>query len=880
MTQLLAVSIALRACATVLAGVLLVRLRDWRLGLLMAALALMTARQAWTLVGAGSAFVETNRYDELPGLAVSVLALLFVALSGRGLERYRREVADRQRAQNELRLALQDLRAEEARLRLVADRMPTVVWTTDEELRFTSSSGQGLAALGLETDEAVGQPLEQFFAGMPSGVTPFTAHRRALAGESVGYEMGWQGRTYSCRVEPLEEDGVAMGTLGVALDITERKRTEEALRRSEERYRAFLSRTTEAIWRADLETPLPVGQPVEEQVERLLAGLRVSECNDAGVVLRRLDSAGQVLGRGIDGMIPPDRARALLTCFVEGGYRLDDFETSVEVEDSTLVLLGNLVGIVEDGRLLHVWGAQRDVTDHRRAQEALARSEARFRRFFEDSRDAIFLSTPDGRLLDINPAGVEMLGFDSREEVLSCDIGRDLYWRPEDRVRLVERFDDQEFVKDLPVELRRRDGKRLSVLETTIAERDEAGELVAFQGILRDVTERMELERQVRQAVRMEAVGRLAAGVAHDFNNVLTVINGRSDLLLARLDEEPELAQEVGEIKQAGQRAALLTRQLLALARRPLVSVQRLQINEVLADMERLLRRTVREDVTVELTLDEEVWPVRADRALLELVVLNLVSNARDAMPRGGSLVLATGNQADEPRLERLGVGRGDWVVLKVSDTGVGIDEALQEHVFEPFFTTKKIGAGTGLGLATTYSVVSQSGGRIRMESEPGVGTTFWVYLPRAEAEVEHAPRPRLRAGRAATETLLVVEDEEALRRMLVELLRRRGYEVAEAEDGIAGLALSESWPDVREDGGSPVDLLITDVVMPRMGGVALAERLRDRWPSLPVLFMSGYSELAGGAMAATGVFVQKPFSPALLLRRVRAILDGGPFEP
>jgi signal transduction histidine kinase len=363
-------------------------------------------------------------------------------------------------------------------------------------------------------------------------------------------------------------------------------------------------------------------------------------------------------------------------------------------------------------------------------------------------------------------------------------------------------------------------------------------------------------EQQLRQAQKMEAVGRLAGGIAHDFNNLLTAIGGYTELLLDKLP--PEQRDDAEQIRHAADRAGALTKQLLAFTRRQVVQRESLDLNDVVRDMDRLLRRLIGVDVELVSVLATGLTPVEADRSQLEQVVVNLVLNARDAMPRGGKLVIST-TEAE------------GWVRLRVQDTGVGIEAAVRPHIFEPFFTTKEPGRGTGLGLATVLGIVEQQGGRIALETAPGEGATFEVILPASEhAARSPAERPAEPRSLVGTETVLVVEDEAIIRSLVVRTLREQGYEVVEARYGSEAL---ERWEERRDD----VGLLVSDVVMPGMSGVELAKRLAGDRPELRILLMSGFADpLAGEPLSAPSgsAFLEKPFTPSELLRRVRETLS------
>jgi two-component system cell cycle sensor histidine kinase/response regulator CckA len=397
-----------------------------------------------------------------------------------------------------------------------------------------------------------------------------------------------------------------------------------------------------------------------------------------------------------------------------------------------------------------------------------------------------------------------------------------------------------------------------------------------YYGILvgRDVTERKHLEAQLMQSQRMESVGRLAGGVAHDFNNLLTAIMGNTDLARDSLPAGHLARADLDEVTKSSERAAELTRQLLAFARRQIIEPHVIDLNQLILDMDKLLQRLIGAHVELIVRTDPSLWRIRADRGQIEQIVVNLAVNARDAMPAGGTLTIETRNvQLDHDYAHRhISVSPGRYVMLAVSDTGTGMDEETQAQIFEPFFSTKAPGRGTGLGLATCYGIVKQHGGNIWPYSEPGHGSTFKIYLPRVEEPAEHFPLPATADDLPrGIETVLLAEDEPSVRMLAARVLRAQGYTVVEAENGDAALQLARAWT------GAPLDLLLTDVVMPRMSGKTLAGLIQTLFPASAVLFISGYTDNAivhHGQLDPGIVFLQKPFSPAALARKVREVLD------
>jgi PAS domain S-box-containing protein len=476
------------------------------------------------------------------------------------------------------------------------------------------------------------------------------------------------------------------------------------------------------------------------------------------------------------------------------------------------------------------------------------------------------------RLLEVPPEEMtEQRFYDLVQEIVPLSPGT-----PEDREEARRRYLDGEIPRyRAEVRIRTPAGQEKWIRDSSLPLRDEkTGRVIGALGILFDITEQKRLEDQLRQAQKMEAVGRLAGGVAHDFNNLLTAIGGYSDLLLADLATSDHRRGDVEEIKKAADRAAALTRQLLAFSRRQVLQPKVLDLNAVIAGAERLLRRLIGEHIRLDTRLAPGLGAVRADAGQVEQVVMNLAVNAREAMQEGGVLTVATENvvlgAAGHPS-EEVPVPPGRYVQLRVSDTGAGMDTETQRRLFEPFFTTREKGKGTGLGLATVYGIVKQSGGFIWVDSTPGAGTTFTIDLPQVDEAVEAARSVGSSAARASgTETILVVEDEPAVRSVACQALRAHGYVVLAAPDAAA--ALQGAVPP-----GIRLDLLLTDVVMPGMSGRALAERLVAERPGLRVLYMSGYTDDAIGehGVLDPGLeYLQKPFSPDDLARKVRAVLD------
>jgi PAS domain S-box-containing protein len=517
----------------------------------------------------------------------------------------------------------------------------------------------------------------------------------------------------------------------------------------------------------------------------------------------------------------------------------------------------------------------RDVTERKQAEETLRRSEASYRSLILGATYGIFRCSLDGKFLTVNPALVAMLGYGSEAELLAANLVSDISQDADAGAQLLQQYRRAGRIDGVEAQWKRKDGKVVPVRLSGRAVLDDQGALQGFEVMAEDVTHRRRLEEQLRQAQKLEGIGRLAGGIAHDFNNLLTIINGYSQLLLSRPDLGDPVRGHLSEIMKAGERAASLTRQLLAFSRRQVLAPQVLDLNAVIANMHKMLCRLIGEDIDLVTVLGPDVGRVKVDRGQIEQVVLNLAVNARDAMPQGGKLTLETANVELDTAYARshVVVVPGRYVLLAVSDTGMGMDAETQAHAFEPFFTTKEKGKGTGLGLATVYGIVKQSGGHIWIYSEPGQGTTFKIYLPLVEEAIE---APEVQEVQAAslrgTETILVVEDDEAVRPLVRGVLRSHGHTVLEASRGEEALATCQQH-------AGPIHLLLTDVVMPGMSGGQLAKRLASLYPEMKALYMSGYANggiVHHGVLDADAAFLQKPFTPDALARKVREVLDAG----
>ena len=654
--------------------------------------------------------------------------------------------------------------------------------------------------------------------------------------------------------------------LGEAAGRRRRREAEDALREAQERFRFVVENTGDVVYR--LRFPDMVYDYVSPGIERL-TGYGPREINGIGlngIVVSVTDTTGMPL--------TPETLEWARHIEQSGEFYAD---YQVRTKDGKLKWLADHSFPWRDGqgRLLGAVGTLMDVTDRKEAEKALRRSEEYYRSLIENASDPIVVLDDAGTVLYESPALEKMLGW--RPEERRGRSGLELL-PEEDRPQLIQTVGrllrEAGATELIETRARHRDGSWRSIEAVAKSRTDADGKRTIVINV-RDLTVRKDLEAQLNQAQKMEAIGRLAGGVAHDFNNLTTAILGYSELMLRKLGAEDPLRRHVAEVTRAAERAAALTRQLLAFSRKQLLQPRVLDVAEVLEHSRGLLERLIGEDIELVTRGDPGLGRVRADPVQLDQVILNLAVNARDAMPRGGRLVLEASNaDLDEDYAhEHVTVRPGRYVMLAVSDTGHGMDKETQERIFEPFFTTKDKGKGTGLGLSTVYGIVQQSGGYVWVYSEVGRGTTFKIYLPRVEEEPDQpASASEPVAVRAVvSETLLLVEDEGSVRELLRELLESAGYSVLEASRPAEALELARSHP-------APIQLLITDVVMPEMTGPELARHLAQIRPGLRMLFLSGYTEgvvVDKGLLGDGANFLQKPFTTDALEAKVREVLNG-----
>jgi PAS domain S-box-containing protein len=750
---------------------------------------------------------------------------------------------------------------------------PVMLHSFDPSGRLIRVSNRWLEVLGYRREEVLGRKptefmtdasrkfaedviLPAFFAtGIAKGARYQFVKR---SGELVDIELS--------AVAELGPTGEFVSSRAVLTDVTDRNRAESAVRESERRLAAIFN-----------------ASPIGISVSRVADG-KLLDVNEAAMRLYGY-SREEALGRTVTELgtyAKPEQREELVRRLVEHG--------SIERHPLEFRRRDGALGVMEvSGRILELSGEpcfvamMVDITEQRRAAEALRLAAAYHRSLLEASLDPLVTIGPTGAITDVNAATERATGR-SRDELIGTDFSD--YFSDPDKARAgYERVFREGIARDYPLDLRHRDGHLSSVLYNASTYRDETGKVIGVFAAARDVTDRRraegekaKLEDELRQALKMESVGRLAGGVAHDFNNMLGVILGHTELAMEHVDPGQPLHEDLEEIRKAARRSADLTRQLLAFARKQTVAPVVIDLNQSVASMLKMLQRLIGENVRAELLPGADLWPVRIDPSQLDQVLANLCVNARDAIAGVGTMTIETknvgfaaGNSASPGE-----VAPGDYVRLVVRDDGCGMDEETLSHIFEPFFTTKGVGKGTGLGLATVYGIVKQNGGFIEVHSKQGVETTFAIHLPRhvdkAEGKPDAAAAPLVESGK---ETILVVEDEPAILKLAKRMLLKLGYVVLTAST--PGEAIR-----VAQEHAGAIDLLVTDVIMPEMNGRELAMSLRASQPGLRSLFMSGYTAdvIADQGVLEEGVhFLPKPFSQESLVARIRDALAAEPTQ-
>lgn len=641
------------------------------------------------------------------------------------------------------------------------------------------------------------------------------------------------------------------------IDITGRKFAEQGLRESELRYRALIEEANDIIVTIDVGTG------------------RISSANSFGEKALGYDRNDIVNRKHFGELIHPDDfkeiAGKLRERFLEN-KRHPNFPFRLRRADGSYMYAEANGAVIYDseGEPQSYLAVIRDITERRRAEKALRESEKRYRSLFEESKDLVFIASPSGRFVDINPAGIELLGYSSKNDILNMDMAREFYANAGDRDSFMQSLGEAGFVRDYELALKKKDGQTITVLVTANVVQSSDGKIKGYRGIMRDITRQKQLEQQLLQAQKMESLGTLAGGIAHDFNNLLGGILGYASLAKTKLPETHKIYGYVNTIEKSAARAAELTSQLLAFARGGRYEVRSVNLNNIVRETLEIIGRTFDKSIEIESCLLPKLPTIEADVSQLQQVLMNLCVNARDAMPNGGKLTVATNvaSLAGNSRKDHRRRTEEQYVTLSVIDTGVGMDRETARRAFEPFFTTKEEGKGTGLGLSMVYGVVENHGGHVRLESEPGEGTTFTIYLPMG-GKPEAPELSENVSTEGGNELILVVDDEESIRSLAKDILEDYGYRVLLAGDGLEAI-------EVYREYGGQIGLVILDMIMPKMGGRETFLKLKEINPSVKALLSSGYSQNGKTVeIIKSGVlgFVQKPYQLDELLSKIRRTL-------
>jgi two-component system, cell cycle sensor histidine kinase and response regulator CckA len=756
------------------------------------------------------------------------------------------------------------LEAREKLFRLITENAADMIAVVDTEGKRLYNSLSYQKVLGYSPSELQrSSSFEQIHPDDRERVAAAGAEaRRTGKGEALEYRMQHKDGTW--RVLESTSSVIRTGKgepdllVIVNRDVTEHKRAEDALRAEHDLLRALIDNMPDLIYVKD-------------------AGSRFVLANCALAQLMGAKDPEDLLGKTDFDYFPKELATAFHSdeqAILEFGQPLvNQEERVVDAEGNAKWLSTSKVPLRNrKGEVHGIIGIGRDITVRVQAEEALRLSETSFRSVVEGAPYGIFRASVDGRFLRVNSALQGMLGYGTMTELLDGNLGEHVFRNRADFHHLVELLGNADEFKNMEMEWKRKDDFPITVVCSGRGVKGGGEDSAFFEVFVEDITERRVLERQLRMAAKMEAVGRLSGGIAHDFNNLLGVIIGYSQMLGRKTDHHNPLHEYIEEIVKAGQRATSLTRQLLAFSRQQMLSPKILDLNELVSDMVKMLPRLIGEDVAVGTELDPTIGRVKADQGQVEQVLMNLAVNARDAMPSGGSLTIRTADVALDEIYARQHAGArpGKYVMLSVSDSGVGMNSETLLHIFEPFFTTKEVGKGTGLGLATVYGIVKQSGGYIWVDSEVGKGSSFQVFLPYVEEAVTHEAEGTLHSpSLQGNETILVVEDAEPMRKLARTFLEEHGFQVLVAASGEEALQVKARFPGT-------IHLLLTDVVMPGINGRVLAEQLLPKQPGMKVLYMSGYTDgfIAGHGVLEQGThLLHKPFTEEVLIAKVCEVL-------
>jgi len=828
-------------------------------------------------------FESLHRRKDGTAFPVEVAAN-YLTFGGKGVGiSFARDITEYKRAEKELQQSNTLLRA-------IIEAAPTAIVGLDLDGNVqTVWNPAAEKMLGLSAREAMGHPLPS--VPVEKQEESRRLRERIRNGETLdGEEVRRQKSDgtpidYSIYASPLRDaEGRITGNISVIVDITERKRMEdelrlardelekrvaertkqleataEALRTSEERYALAVQGSNDGIWDLNLTT----GEIYFSPRWKSMLGYEDDEIpNNLEEWKKRLH--------------PDDRYRVMeaRNACLEGHKPTYEIEYRLQHKDGSYRWINARGTCHRDsgGNPTRFVGSHSDITERKIIEEVLRESEKKYRTLFEESKDAIIVLDKARRVIDINDAFIELFGY-TREEIFALDLEK-LYCKREDRNVLWQKLEGFGFASDFEMELKRKDDERIIVHVSASAIKDDAGQISGYQGIFHDMTDRKKLEQQLLQAQKLESIGLLAGGVAHEFNNLLTGISGYGQIIEEIIPPDDELLQEsVGQILRATDRAAELARSLLAFGRKQLIHPKPVHVHTIVHDTVGLIKRIIGEDIELRTSFSDKNLLVKVGEGQIEQILMNLATNARDAMPSGGHIHIATQEVVVKDGSEsNYGLARpGVYVLISVSDTGTGIDKKSLERVFEPFYTTKEIGKGTGLGLSVIYGIVKQNNGSVHVESEPGEGTTVSIYLPTTNEvpigiEKRHKAKPVFRG----TETILVAEDDEMVQRFISKVLKWAGYSVITAKDGEDAVMKFKKEMDV-------ISLVLTDVVMPKKNGKEILGEIKKLRPEIRVIFISGYSaEFIDKNVINkdSTTFITKPFLKTDLLQKVREVLD------
>ncbi|MBN1883402.1 MAG: PAS domain S-box protein [Deltaproteobacteria bacterium] len=768
------------------------------------------------------------------------------------------DISERKRAEEEKERLLSQLSISEAQYRtLVESSNDAVIVIQNASLVFFNKKLQEL--LGYDRSDIINKPFTAFLHPDDAQLVTDNYNLR-MSGEPAPstYELrGFtkKGDTIHAEINVVYTEWKGKPASLVFLrDITDRKRMEETLRESERLHRQLVENANDIIFISDHKGRFELINPIAK---------RISGYTDQDLI-----------GKPFLNLIPDSHKRRVKR-FYQLQFIKKIHDTYLEFpvitkNDATIWIGQNVQSITKNDQIIGYQAIARDITARILAEEALRESEEKYRRIFETSSDAIYLSTIDGSFIDVNPAGEKMLGY-TREELPNINI-IETYYNPDDFSLFIEKMKEEGFAANYPVGLKKRDGTPLECLITANLITDKTGLVIGFQGIIRDITEKKFLESQLFHAQKMEAIGALAGGMAHNFNNILVGIMGYSEYLLAKKQSEDPDYKALKTINDATIKASDLTRRLLGIARGGDHKPISLNINDVIKRVLPLATGTFHKSIAIETILPPKLPTIEGDPGQLEQCLLNIFINARDAMPNGGVLSITTYNTVlDEDFVKSHLESRvGDYVVVHISDTGIGMPSEVREHVFEPFFTTKGHSDGFGLGLSSVYGIIKNHRGFVTVHSEEGKGTTFRLYFPSKTGSVPKKTTDDIRNRLSGDETILIIDDEEIVRDTWCEVLEELGYSVLCAESGEKGLNIFSTRRET-------IDVVILDYILPKMGGSEVFLKLRELQPDIRILMSSGYggderfSEFLG--MERVG-FVKKPARITELTEQIRFLMD------